>query len=134
MVRPADLIYGLNDRPPLGQALFVAMQHVLAVFVGIITPPLIISRSLNLSAGDSGFLVSMALFISGIGTLIQTRRLAGGIGIVEHTGNQLCVPWPDHFARGRGYGAGRIAEKRAGYRVRSLPCDVFGANSDKPFS
>jgi xanthine permease XanP len=72
--RPVDLIYGLADRPPLRQTILVAMQHVLAVFVGIITPPLIISRLLKLSSGDGALLVSMALFISGIGTLIQTRR------------------------------------------------------------
>ncbi len=73
------LIYGLHDRPPLRQALFVALQHVLAVFVGIITPPLIISRALKLPPSDAGFLVSMSLFISGVGTLLQTRQL-GPIG------------------------------------------------------
>ena len=36
------LIYGLNDRPPLKDTLFAALQHLLAIFVAIITPPLII--------------------------------------------------------------------------------------------
>jgi xanthine permease XanP len=44
----SDLIYGLNDAPPLRLALLVAVQHVLAVFVGIVTPPLIICRALGL--------------------------------------------------------------------------------------
>ena len=43
----SDLIYGLNDRPPLRQSLFAALQHLLAIFVAIITPPLIISSALK---------------------------------------------------------------------------------------
>jgi len=90
-----DLIYGLDDRPPLRQAVFVALQHVLAVFVGIITPPLIISRSLKLSSADAAFLVSMALFISGVGTLIQTRRLGPvGSGLLSIQGTSFVFLGP----------------------------------------
>ncbi len=74
-----DLIYGLNDKPPFGRAIFVALQHVLAVFVGIITPPLIVSKALHLPPADEAFLVSMALLISGVGTLLQSTRI-GPIG------------------------------------------------------
>ena len=41
-----DLIYGIEDRPPFKDALFAALQHLLAIFVAIITPPLIIALSL----------------------------------------------------------------------------------------
>lgn len=34
-----ELVYGLNDRPPFWESLFVAFQHVFAVFVPIVTPP-----------------------------------------------------------------------------------------------
>ena len=37
-----DLIYGIEDRPSFKDALFAALQHLLAIFVAIITPPLII--------------------------------------------------------------------------------------------
>jgi len=37
-VAPPDLLYGLNDKPPLRLSLVVALQHVLAVFVGVVTP------------------------------------------------------------------------------------------------
>ena len=37
------LIYGLNDKPPFKEAFFAALQHLLAIFVAIITPPLIIA-------------------------------------------------------------------------------------------
>lgn len=73
------LIYGLEDRPPVKDALFAAIQHLLAIFVAIITPPLIISGALNLDLETTGFLVSMALFASGVSTFIQCRRI-GPIG------------------------------------------------------
>ena len=37
--RPNDLIYGLDDRPRPLPAFLAALQHVLASFVGIVTPP-----------------------------------------------------------------------------------------------
>ena len=73
------LIYGLNDRPPLKETFFAALQHLLAICVAIITPPLIIAGALKLDLETTGFLVSMALFASGISTFIQCRRL-GPIG------------------------------------------------------
>lgn len=74
-----DLIYGVEDRPPLKDAFFAAIQHLLAIFVAIITPPLIIAGALHLDAKDTSFLVSMALFASGISTFVQCRKI-GKIG------------------------------------------------------
>lgn len=73
----AELIYGLNDRPPLRETLFAALQHLLAIFVAIITPPLIIAGALKLDIETTSFLVSMALFASGVSTFIQCRRIGG---------------------------------------------------------
>lgn len=78
-VSPSGLIYGLEDRPPFKDAFFAAIQHLLAIFVAIITPPLIIAGALKLVLETTGFLVSMALFASGISTFIQCRRV-GPIG------------------------------------------------------
>lgn len=77
--KPKELIYGLEDRPPLRDTLFAALQHLLAIFVAIITPPLIIAGALGLDLETTGFLVSMALFVSGVATFIQCRKL-GPIG------------------------------------------------------
>lgn len=46
---PSELIYGLHDRPPPMTSMLAALQHVLAAFVGIITPPLIIGSALGLA-------------------------------------------------------------------------------------
>ncbi|KXO18483.1 nucleobase:cation symporter-2 family protein [Prevotella bivia] len=79
MEESKELIYGLNDRPPLRETLFAAMQHLLAIFVAIITPPLIICSALKFDLGTTAFMVSMALFVSGVATFIQCRRF-GPIG------------------------------------------------------
>ena len=77
--KPNGLIYGLNDRPPLRETVFAALQHLLAIFVAIITPPLIIANAIQLDQETTSFLVSMSLMVSGVATFIQCRRL-GKIG------------------------------------------------------
>ena len=77
--KPNGLIYGLNDRPPFRETFFAALQHLLAIFVAIITPPLIIAGALQLDQETTSFLVSMSLMVSGVATFIQCRRL-GKIG------------------------------------------------------
>jgi len=47
--------------------------------VAIITPPLIIAGALKLDLETTGFLVSMSLFVSGLATFVQCRRL-GPVG------------------------------------------------------
>ena len=77
------LIYGLEERPPLRDALFAALQHLLAIFVAIITPPLIISGALGFDIETTSFLVSMSLFVSGIATFIQCRKVGpAGCGLL----------------------------------------------------
>ncbi len=73
-----DLLYGLHDRPEPTKAFLGAIQHVLAAFVGIITPSLIIGGALGLGE-HIPYLISMALMVSGVATLIQTRKF-GPIG------------------------------------------------------
>jgi xanthine permease XanP len=83
------LIYGLNDRPPVREAIFAAIQHLLAIFVAIITPPLIIAGALKLDLETTSFLVSMSLFASGISTFIQCRRIGGaGTFFRRYSGHQ----------------------------------------------
>lgn len=78
-MQKTDLIYGIDDRPSFKDAFFAAIQHLLAIFVAIITPPLIIAGALGLDLETTSFLVSMALFISGISTFIQCKRF-GPVG------------------------------------------------------
>lgn len=43
----SELIYRLEDRPPLPQALFAAGQHLLAMFVAVITPQCLSAKLLG---------------------------------------------------------------------------------------
>ena len=52
---------------------------MLAIFVAIVTPPLIIAGALQLDLETTGYLVSMSLMVSGIATFIQCRTV-GPIG------------------------------------------------------
>jgi xanthine permease XanP len=95
ITQPTDLIYGLNDKPPLRLSIFVALQHVLAVFVGIVTPPALIARILELPGADGAFLVSMALLASGVGTILQTKQLgAVGSGLLSIQGTSFVFVAP----------------------------------------
>lgn len=76
----SELIYRLEDRPPLPQTLFAACQHLLAMFVAVITPALLICQALGLPAQDTQHIISMSLFASGVASfkLRPGVRLAPG--------------------------------------------------------
>lgn len=100
-LRKTDLIYQIEDRPPFREAFFVALQHLLAIFVAIITPPLIISGALGLKPGETAFLVSMSLFTSGIATFIQCKRfgfVGSGLLCIQGTSFSFIGPITSGFA------------------------------------
>ncbi|MBE9108016.1 purine permease [Nodosilinea sp. LEGE 07298] len=91
----SELLYGLNDKPPVGESIFVAIQHVLASFVGIITPGLIICGALGVSPADTGIIVSMSLFSSGLCTFIQCRKFGPiGSGLLSLQGTSFAFLGP----------------------------------------
>lgn len=93
--RPSELIYGLYDKPPVVESIFVAFQHVLAAFVGIITPPLIICTSLGLDATNTSYIISMSLFASGLCTFIQCRKIGPvGSGLLSLQGTSFAFLGP----------------------------------------
>ena len=69
----SELIYELEANPPNAEKFFAALQHVLASFVGVITPTLIIGGALGLGE-QIPYLISMALMVSGVGTIIQAKK------------------------------------------------------------
>ena len=109
MEKSKELIYGLNDRPPLRETLFAALQHLLAIFVAIITPPLIISSELKFDLETTGFLISMSLFVSGIATFIQCRRFGPiGTGLLCVQGTSFSFISPIIGAGALGVVSGRM--------------------------
>ena len=77
--RASDLIFDLDSRPPLGQTIVAALQHMAAIFIGIVTPAIVISGALGFDPALRAYLVSMSLMVSGIATFIQVKKI-GPIG------------------------------------------------------
>ncbi|AUX60798.1 purine permease [Simonsiella muelleri] len=69
-----DLVYQLEDKPPFTNSLVSAVTHLLAIFVPMITPALIVGNVLKLPVEMTAYLVSMAMVASGIGTFLQVNR------------------------------------------------------------
>ncbi|HAU8284837.1 xanthine permease XanP [Vibrio vulnificus] len=117
--RKTDLIYQLNDRPPLPQTLFAALQHLLAMFVAVITPSLIICQALGVSAEQTNTIISMSLFASGISSFIQIRTFGPiGSGLLSVQGTSFNFLGPI-------IGAG-LALKAGGANVESMMAAIFG--------
>lgn len=64
-------IYQLDGRVPIAKAIPFGLQHVLAMFVGNITPIIIVAGASGLSTEQSAMLIQCAMLIAGIGTIIQ---------------------------------------------------------------
>ncbi|MDO4693520.1 MAG: nucleobase:cation symporter-2 family protein [Eikenella sp.] len=75
----ADLVYRLEDKPPFLNAFVSAVTHLLAIFVPMVTPALIVGGALQLPVEMTAYLVSMAMVASGIGTFLQVNRF-GPVG------------------------------------------------------
>ena len=87
--KPSGIIFGLHDRPGPGTSLLAASQHVLASIVGIVTPTLIIGGALGLGQYVP-YLISMSLFVSGVATFIQCRRIGPvGSGLLSLQGTSF---------------------------------------------
>lgn len=121
MEKSKELIYGLNDRPPIRETIFAALQHLLAIFVAIITPPLIISSALKFDLDTTGFLVSMSLFVSGLATFIQCRRF-GPIGA-----GLLCIQGTSFSFISPIIGAGMLGMVNGKMNVEMGLSYIFGA-------
>ncbi|MFY0597633.1 MAG: purine permease [Cognatishimia sp.] len=63
-----------NVTPPLGQAIPLGFQHVLAMFASNVTPSIIVAGAAGLAFGgaEQVYLIQMAMLFAGIATLFQT--------------------------------------------------------------
>lgn len=86
----SELIFGLEDKPSVPTSIFAGLQHLLAIFVGIVTPPIIICGALGFDLPTKAFIINMALFASGISTFIQARRIGPvGSGLLSIQGTSF---------------------------------------------
>lgn len=73
-------VFELNGMPKFSQAFPLALQHVVAMIVGCVTPAIVIAGVAGLEGNDKVIFVQAALFIAAISTLIQLFPLGGKIG------------------------------------------------------
>ncbi|WP_145589648.1 uracil-xanthine permease family protein [Yersinia rochesterensis] len=117
--RPSELIYRLEDRPPLTQTLFAACQHLLAMFVAVITPGLLICQALGLPAEDTQRIISMSLFASGLASLLQIKTWGPvGSGLLSIQGTSFNFVSPLIM--------GGLALKNGGADIPTMMAALFG--------
>lgn len=123
------VVYDIDDKPPLREAIPLGLQHVFAMFVGNITVPLIVAGSLGLAVGETAFLLQCALFAAGLATFMQIFRV-GPVGarlpIIQGTSFAIISP---AIAIGTQYGIpailgasliGGIVQATAGYFLKYI--------------
>ena len=81
-------IYQLEGRVPLGEAIPLGIQHVLAMFLGNISPLIIICGLLDISLEVKSMLIQNAMFVAGVATLMQLYpffKVGSGLPVVMGT-------------------------------------------------
>ena len=79
---------GANKVLPLNQSIPLGIQHVLAMFAGNITVPIIIAAIFGQTTEEKIFLIQMALFVAGVATIIQTvgyKNIGSRLPIIQGT-------------------------------------------------
>ncbi len=89
------IVYGIEDRLPLGTGLLVGAQQVSAMMIGTITPPLLLANALKFPATDTAYFISIALLSSALGAFLQCRRRGPlGSGLLSVTGTSFSFMQP----------------------------------------
>ena len=81
----AENIFQLDGKVPLGKAIPVGLQHILAMFVANITPIMILASVCGLDQSLTARLIQNAMIVAGLGTLIQlvpVWKIGSGLPIV----------------------------------------------------
>ncbi|CDG19848.1 Xanthine permease XanP [Xenorhabdus poinarii G6] len=114
-----ELIYQLEAKPPLPHAIFAACQHLLAMFVAVITPAMLICQALGLPEQDTQRIISMSLFASGLASLIQIRSwgpIGSGLLSIQGTSFNFVAPLI----------MGGLALKNGGADIPTMMATLFG--------
>lgn len=81
-------VYELDGRVPLKQAIPLGIQHVLAMFLGNVSPLIIVCGLLNIDGNTKSMLIQNSMFIAGVATLIQLYpifKVGSGLPVVMGT-------------------------------------------------
>jgi uracil-xanthine permease len=66
------IIYTVEDRPPLGESIFLGIQHYLTMFGATVLIPILLAGAMKMPPGDTALLISTIFLVSGITTWLQS--------------------------------------------------------------
>jgi len=72
-MRPPDLTYAADDRPPFPQVFLLGLQHTGIVATAFVFP-ILVARAAGIEAGAATFFVSMSILANGISTIFQAIK------------------------------------------------------------
>lgn len=75
-----EALFQLNGIPPLGMSISLALQHLVAMIVGCVTPAIIIANTLGLPQSERVLLIQVSLVMSAVTTLIELFPIGGKLG------------------------------------------------------
>ena len=67
----SELLFQWRGRPPMGSTVSLALQHLVAMIVGCVTPSIIIANTVGLPQAERVLLIQSSLVMSAVSTLIQ---------------------------------------------------------------
>ncbi|GHJ97309.1 permease [Streptomyces sp. NE5-10] len=73
----------VDEKLPASRLVPAALQHIAAMYAGVVTPPLIIGQAVGLDAVGMTRLIAAGLLIAGCATILQT------LGVRNFAGNRL---------------------------------------------
>ena len=73
-----DLLFQWKGIPPFADSLSLALQHLVAMIVGCVTPAIIISNALGMTGSDRIMLIQASLVFSALSTLVQLFPVGSG--------------------------------------------------------
>ena len=77
-IRPKDLIYALDERPPLGHLTLLGLQHVAALLPYLVLVAIVVTKSGD-SSGVAHNAIALAMIAIAVTTVLQSLR-RGPIG------------------------------------------------------
>ena len=78
--RSRDILFQPRGIPPLGASISLALQHLVAMIVGCVTPAIIISNAIGLPQPEQVLLIQASLVMSAVSTLLQLFPIGGRFG------------------------------------------------------
>ena len=74
--RNSSLLYGINDRPPMGETVILGFQHYLTMFGSTVAIPLLLAPALGITDPvQKGWLIATMFFVSGCKLFGETAFL-----------------------------------------------------------